>query len=73
MFNTGKCPNSECQKPITNVLAERIRVTGIGQPTWTGLSLLCPSCRTVLGASIDPIAVKADIVNEITSAFRDSI
>ena len=66
MFNSGKCPNTDCRRTITKVHAEDVEVMVGLQPAWVGLSLLCPHCKTVLGASIDPIALKTDIVKEIT-------
>ena len=66
MLNTGKCPNTDCRKTITKVQAENVEVMVGSKPAWVGLSLLCPHCKTVLGASIDPIALKIDIVKEIT-------
>ena len=66
MLNTGKCPNTDCRKTITKVQAEKVDVMVGFKLAWVGLSLLCPHCKTVLGASIDPIALKTDIVEAIT-------
>ena len=66
MLTTGKCSNTDCRKTITVVQAEKIDVMVGFNLVWVGLSLICPYCKTVLGASIDPIALKTDIVKEIT-------
>jgi len=63
MINTGKCP--KCEKLITSVKIEHIDINEVFQPRWHGVSLVCPMCSTILGVSIDPIAIKGDIIAEI--------
>jgi phage FluMu protein Com len=63
MINVGKCP--KCSKVVSNVKIEGVSVIEGFTPAWHGISLLCPSCNSVLGVSIDPIALKADIVEEM--------
>lgn len=65
MINFGKCPH--CQKTVSAALTEAVSCN-VGMPatrTWKGVSHLCPSCKCVLSVSIDPIALKADIVDEV--------
>ena len=67
MLTTGKCSNTRLPENDCSVVqAEKIDVMVGFNLVWVGLSLLCPYCKTVLGASIDPIALKTDIVKEIT-------
>ncbi|WP_313226256.1 hypothetical protein [Stutzerimonas chloritidismutans] len=64
MINTGKCP--KCEKILQNAHIEPIELKqGFNQATWNGAAISCPWCKTILSASIDPLAIKADIVNEI--------
>ncbi len=64
----GQCP--KCSAPISSVTLETITIKA--QPTnWKGLSYLCPSCNCVLSVSIDPVALKAEIVQAIEDLRRD--
>ena len=69
MINTGKCPNPECSKMITKVQGEGVDVVVGLTNSWKGFTLLCPHCKTVLGASIDPIAIKNDIIQHINKTL----
>jgi hypothetical protein len=70
MINSGKCPH--CDKVIQNLRVENlpIRQGIVGPEKWVGATLCCPLCHAILGASIDPIALKADIVNELLAKLR---
>jgi hypothetical protein len=69
MFHAGKCPG--CQKRVSAVSMERVQISeGIGGPRWNGVNLLCPSCRTILGATFDPQALQTDIVKLIVAQLR---
>jgi hypothetical protein len=37
---------------------------------WVGLSLVCPKCDAILGVSIDPIALKNDIAQEVVDRLQ---
>jgi hypothetical protein len=63
MTNQGKYP--KCEKFVERVIIETISVEKDPQNKWKGVSFLCPKCKTVLSVSIDPIAIKTDIVNAI--------
>lgn len=64
MINAGKCP--KCEKTVTRLKLEGLDATvGVAGSSWKAITLLCPSCNTVLGASIDPIAIKTDIINSL--------
>ena len=62
-MNTGKCP--KCDKLLTSVKIEDMKLTVNLTPAWNGVSYICPMCRAILGVSIDPIALKADIVKDV--------
>jgi uncharacterized protein with PIN domain len=62
-MNTGKCP--KCDRLLTNVLVEEIKVNVGFSPTWRGASFVCPYCHAILSVGIDPIALQEDIVKEV--------
>ncbi len=65
----GKCP--KCEKPVANVSISEVPARAfMAQKEWRGLSFNCPMCQTILGVQIDPIAIKADIVNELMNKLR---
>ena len=41
-----------------------------GSEGWRCVSYCCPYCNTVLGVQIDPVALKADTINELVAALR---
>lgn len=60
----GKCP--KCEKTVSRATIGEIEASvGIGHRRWRAVSFNCPSCSTVLGVQIDPIAIKADIIAEL--------
>lgn len=63
MINTGKCP--KCEKTVTNLNVEDVTLNVGFQPKWSGFSYSCPSCRSVLGVQMNPLALDTDLVNEI--------
>jgi len=68
-MNVGKCP--KCETVISRVNFENIDVSGgIGGPTWRGISYKCPSCKTVLGVQIDPIALNSDLIDDLFTRLR---
>ena len=70
-MNTGKCPG--CGQVAFTVNVERINISsGPAGATWVGVSYVCPNpqCRTLLGVSIDPVALKTDIVREIGKKLK---
>ncbi|MEY9719779.1 hypothetical protein ABIA22_002269 [Sinorhizobium fredii] len=61
---TGKCP--KCEKIVPHLRLEGLDANvAFGAGGWKAITLCCPFCSTILSAAIDPIAVKADIVNAI--------
>ncbi len=63
----GSCP--KCEKPLMRVTIEDVEVSAIAGRALRGLNYLCPTCHAVVSVGIDPIALKADIVNEILQAL----
>ena len=68
MINIGKCP--KCEKTLSSVNIEDVKVNVGFKPAWKGISYLCPFCNSILSVQIDPIALKTDIVNEIIKKLR---
>ena len=63
----GKCPH--CTKAIMGVKLHAVDATSTGFSLgegWKAVTYACPSCSKVLGVQIDPVAIKADIVREVT-------
>ena len=61
----GSCP--KCGNVVTSVAIEEVKITQGLQHVFLGVSYVCPNwgCQAVLTVSIDPIALKTDIVNEV--------
>jgi hypothetical protein len=63
----SKCP--KCEQVFSHVSLNAVNVNAIGA-AWNGVSYDCPYCQTSLGVSIDPIAIKTDIVADLLKALR---
>jgi hypothetical protein len=59
----GKCP--KCGNLVSSLNGESVDINA-GKRSWKGATFSCPSCNAVLGAGIDPIALKDSIVEEVT-------
>lgn len=73
-MNEAKCPY--CGVHVNSVVMERIIVkpnfyTGSGGE-YGGVSYACSACRKVLSVSIDPIALKHDLLEEISEIAPQS-
>ena len=64
----AKCP--KCDKSIIqpSIICKDGQVP-MG-PSWKTIMITCPYCHVVLGAQIDPIAIKTDIVNDLFKKLR---
>ncbi len=61
---TGKCP--KCEKVVHHLKLEPLDAKeAFAEGGWRAITLQCPSCSTVLGAHIDPIAIRTDIINSL--------
>lgn len=65
---TGVCP--KCEKPITRLVMTSVKASVPLGTVWNSVTYNCPSCKTVISASIDPVAIKTDIVNELTKKLK---
>lgn len=57
----GTCPS--CKQLITNLRGGGADVTFPQGNAFKTITLNCPFCNAILGAQIDPIALRTDIVN----------
>ena len=64
----NKCPS--CGKAIIYVDLQDIEINAQSPNRWRGISYCCPLCRAVLGVSIDPVALKADMIAGVTEAVK---
>ena len=71
MFHSGKCPC--CEKPVSHVKVENIQFAAGPYEPYAGVSYLCPDCRAVLAVGIDPLALNADVVSRVLTAFRKGL
>jgi hypothetical protein len=67
---TGKCPS--CGNGIASLRGSNTDVTFPGG-TFKTIVFLCPACTAVLGAQIDPIAVKTDIINGVVEQLMKAL
>lgn len=58
----GTCP--KCNNAVMSVNLKEVPISAAGA-NWVGVSYQCGSCNCVLSVGIDPVALKADIVNEV--------
>lgn len=68
MLNSGKCP--KCEEIVSSVRIEDIDINLGPAIDWQGVSYCCPSCDTVLGVQLDPVALKTDIINVLVEELR---
>lgn len=59
----GKCPF--CDNQLMEVKAEEIAIKYPAGSVWKGASYICPFCNKIISIQIDPIAIKAEIINGI--------
>lgn len=63
-----KCP--KCGKPIAELRLDAMKASIEEQDKkLPAVTLSCPSCRTVLGAQIDPVTVMSGAVKSLTTAM----
>ena len=69
-MNTGKCPS--CGQIVSKVDTEHLTIGVPPKRAWHGISYVCPECRVILGVQIDPVALKSDIVKELSQKIADA-
>jgi hypothetical protein len=68
MLHSGKCPH--CEHIIGHAKAESIEIRVGTTDKYKGISYCCPSCRSVLSVSMDPLALNQNLVNRLMQALR---
>lgn len=63
----SKCP--KCENIISTVNIGTV-VMQIGRQKWKGVVYSCPFCFSAISAEMDPVALKYDIVNEVTANVK---
>lgn len=60
----GKCPS--CSGIVNRLTIDPVIASiGYGHPEWNAITYCCPHCKVVLGAGIDPVALKTDTIDGI--------
>jgi len=67
-MSLGKCP--KCEGWVSYAVGEGVEIRVPAGKTWKGISYLCPNCRTVISVQIDPIAIRADIINSVVDELK---
>ena len=62
-----KCP--KCSIAITTIDYSEIPINAGFSGKLRGVAYACPNCHSILGASIDPIALKDETVREVLAAL----
>lgn len=57
------CP--KCDRTIRQVKAEAVTIDGGPAHRWAGSACVCPNCSAILGVSIDPMALKSDLEDQL--------
>jgi hypothetical protein len=60
----GTCP--QCKKTVPKPRIEHVMIAdaSVGMD-WKGVNYSCPSCNCILGVSVDPLAIKDELVKEL--------
>jgi hypothetical protein len=66
--NSGKCP--KCDGVAYHVLVERLQMRDGAQAEWPGVSFVCQICHTILGVSLDPVALRDDIAKRVAAEIK---
>ncbi len=64
---SGKCPS--CDQLVLSLNLHGLDDNGAGG-AWQAITLQCPRCNVVLGAQIDPIALKTDTVDQTVKKLK---
>jgi phage FluMu protein Com len=64
----GKCP--KCEQIVESINLSDVNASVFFGTKWRTITLNCPHCHTILGAQIDPIAIKTGTVREILEILR---
>jgi hypothetical protein len=61
---SAKCPY--CNQALLNIDLTTVPGSALMGTQWKTVIYSCPSCQKALNASIDPIAIKTDIIKALT-------
>jgi hypothetical protein len=66
--NSGKCP--KCESITYHVLVERLHMREGEKAEWPGVSFVCQICHTILGVSLDPVALRDDVARKVAETIK---
>lgn len=66
-MHTGKCPH--CERTVASAEVETMTIKAGAQASYKGVTYLCPHCRSVLGVSMDQIALNEDLKTRLMKAM----
>lgn len=62
----AKCP--KCESSVTRMNLEHPKAVNRDGKEFSGIVFLCPSCSTVLGATIDPVLLANQVIQAVKGA-----
>jgi hypothetical protein len=62
-----KCPT--CGKTLVSLNIQPMQMPDASGQFWRGITFNCPYCFSAVGAGIDPIGLKEDIVSGVLKAL----
>jgi uncharacterized protein with PIN domain len=69
MANIGKCV--KCEKRLTSIRIEDVKLTVNSTPTYKGVSFVCPYCHAILGVGVNPFGIANETVDAVTKALKN--
>ena len=64
----GKCPS--CQNLVGSLSLRPVDARLPNGDRFNAVLLLCPSCQGILGAEIDPITVRTEVIDGVVSELQ---
>lgn len=61
----SKCPS--CEQDINEIRIKPIIGTAPSRQSWKCIAYTCPHCSTLISVQMDPLALKADMLNGVRS------
>jgi alkyl hydroperoxide reductase subunit AhpF len=65
-----KCPH--CDRPLSQISIKAVTLNGGKGAKWNGLNYFCPLCLKILSVGFDPLALQADLLEQVKSIVRRS-
>jgi hypothetical protein len=66
-MHSGRCP--KCDWSVSRVDVENVTINAGSRVSYKGVTYLCPSCHSVLGVSMDQIALNEDLKTRLLKAL----